>query len=157
MIESVTSKRGKILLPLLLVAITTLLVVGACTFLAPKSVPMPTPTPTPTQIDPGALIGGVINPAGTIWTGKDSGGDQSTFVLKQDGSVAVTYASNGYVSPGDKWSVQNGELHMSIYLDEANGTAEYLGTWDPATKTLNTTMKTSKTGKELTVTLTQVG
>ena len=135
-------------------SLALMVVLSACSFLEPE--PIQPPSPAPTVVDPSTLIGGVIEPSGTTWTGKDSGGDYNRFTLKPGGSVDVTFGLNSYFSAADTWKVHDGVLTMSIFIDDSNGTAEYTGTWDPASNTLKTQMKTSKSNQELTVDLTQV-
>ncbi|MBX3116149.1 MAG: hypothetical protein KF808_02255 [Cryobacterium sp.] len=148
-----TSTRWKLVLPTgILLAVATL-GLASCSFLEPT--PVKTPSPTESIVDPSTLIGGVIDPAGTTWIGRDSGGDDNSFTLNPDGTVSVAYGTNSYSYPGDTWYVRDGILRMEIYLDETNGLAEYVGTWDAETATLNTVMRTTKTAKELTVALTQ--
>lgn len=136
-----------------IVAIVAGLGLSGCGILEPT--PTTTPSPTQTAADTTRFIGGAIDPAGTTWSGTDSGGDLTTITLHPDSTVAVSYGTNGYDYPGDTWSVRAGVLRIEVYLDETNGLAEYVGTWDPASKTIATVMRTTKTAKELTVTLTQ--
>lgn len=145
-----TSSRLAVVPVLLLVAALTL---TGCGILEPT----PTSTPTATQpiVDTTRYIGGQIDPADTTWTGTDSGGDLTTITLHADGTVAISYGENSYDYPGDTWRVRDGILRMEVYLDETNGLAEYVGTWDPDTSTIDAVMRTTKTAKQLTVTLTQ--
>ncbi len=129
------------------------LVLSGCAFLEP--LPIETPGPTATVVDTTQLIGGVIDPVDTSWTGKDSGGDVTTMTLHADGTVAVSYADNTYNYPGDTWDVRDEVLHVTVYLNETHGTAYYAGTWNPETTAIDTIMRTAKTARELTVTLTQ--
>ncbi len=115
---------------------------------------IPTPTPTATRIDPASLIGQVIDPVGTTWSGTDSAGDLSVFVLQPDHTVKVTYGANTFDEPGDTWAVSAGVLSLHIYIDAANGYLDYTGQYDPATKTIAATGTTSVTSKTVTVTLT---
>ena len=107
------------------------------------------------HIDTSKYIGEQIDPANTVWTGTDSGGDLTTFTLHDDGTVAVSYSGTSYDYPGDTWRVEGGVLKVEVYLDDTNGLAEYVATYNPDTKALDTTMRTTKTAKELTVTLAQ--
>ncbi len=134
-------------------ALATGMLLGGCTFLEPT--PVVTPSPTPTVVDTTKYIGGVIDPVDTVWSGKDSGGDETTFTLHADGTVAVGYGANAYDYPGDTWWVASAILHVEVYLDETNGLAEYVGTWNSETNAIDAVMRTTKTAKELTVTLTQ--
>lgn len=131
----------------------TSLILGGCGILEPT----PTPTPTETQlvIDTTKYIGGEIDPADTTWSGTDSGGDLTTITLHADGTVAIGYGENTYDYAGDTWRVRDGILHLEVYLDDTNGLAQYVGTWNPATSTIDTVLRTTRTAKELTVTLTQ--
>ncbi len=140
-----------VLLPALLLGASIAL--SGCTLLAPA--PDVTPSPTATAVDTTKYIGGVIDPAGTVWSGKDSGGDVTTLTLHRDGTVAVSYGSNAYDYPGDTWSVTDGVLHVEVYLDKTNGVAQYVGTWNAGTSAIDAVMRTTKTAKELTVTLTR--
>lgn len=124
-----------------------------CGFLEPT--PTVSPTPTPTVIDTSTYIGEVIDPANTVWQGRDSGGDDTTFTLHDDGTVAVTYGPNSYSDPNDTWWVIGGVLHIEVYLDETNGEAEYVGTWNPETSAIDAVMTTTVSGRKLTVTLVQ--
>ena len=132
-----------------LLAATTAL--SACSILEP--LPSPTPTPTPTAIDTTRYIGGVINPANTVWVGKDSGGDETTLTLHGDGTVAVTFAKNAYNDPNDTWKVEQGVLHIDVYLDPTHGEAHYTGTWNAETSSITAVMTTSVSNRSLTVTL----
>lgn len=129
------------------------LLLSGCGILEPT--PTTAPSPTRTVVDTTRFIGGEIDPAGTTWSGTDSGGDLTTITLRADSTVAVSYGENSYDYPGDTWSVVAGLLRIEVYLDESNGLAEYVGTWDPASKTISAVMRTTKTAKELTVVLTQ--
>lgn len=122
-------------------------------FLAPH--PAEPITPSPTVIDTTAYIGEVVDPADTVWEGRDSGGDDTTFTLHEDGTVAVKYGENSYNDPNDTWQVVNGVLHINIYLDDAHGEARYVGTWNPETSSVDTVMTTTVDDQELTVTLIQ--
>ncbi|HEU4850373.1 MAG TPA: hypothetical protein VFS93_08185 [Terrimesophilobacter sp.] len=136
-----------------LVAVVSALALGGCGILEPT----PTPTPTETQavIDTTKYIGGEIDPADTIWSGTDSGGDLTTITLHADGTLAIGYGENTYDYLGDTWRVRDGILRMEVYLDETNGLAQYVGTWNSETRAIDTVMRTTKTAKQLTVTLTQ--
>lgn len=148
-----TPLRRYFALTAVLAALFATLSLGGCTFLEPT----PTPTPTETQpvIDTTTYIGGEIDPADTTWSGTDSGGDVTTVTLTSDGTVAVSYGDNSYDYPGDTWWVRDGVLRMQVYLDETNGVAQYVGTWNPENRAIDTVLRTTKTAKELTVTLTQ--
>lgn len=149
-IEFVTPHR---LIPLAALAAAAVVAFSACGILEPTEVV--TPSPTPTVVDKTTYIGETIDPKNTVWTGRDSGGDDTTFTLHDDGTVAVTYSANSYDDPNDTWSVTNGVLHIDVYLDPKNGEAEYVGTWNPETSSLDTVMTTSVSNRTLTVTLTQ--
>lgn len=136
-----------------LVAVVSALALGGCGILEPTATP--SPTPTQATVDTTRYIGGEIDPADTIWSGTDSGGDPTTITLHADGTVAIRYGENAYDYPGDTWRVRDGVLRMEVYLDETNGLAEYVGTWNPATSAIDAVMRTTRTAKELTVTLTQ--
>lgn len=127
--------------------------VAGCSAVSP--VPTQTPSPTPSIVDTTKYIGGAIDPTGTVWSGKDSGGDVTTMTLHGDGTVAVSYGANSYDYPGDTWNVADGVLHASVYLDETNGLALYVGTWNSETSALDAVMRTTKTARQLTVTLTK--
>ena len=114
-----------------------------------------TPSPTPTAVDTTKYIGGVVDPANTTWSGTDSGGDLTTITLHADSTAAVSYGANSYDYPGDTWRVVAGILRVEVFLDDTNGLAEYVGTWDPVRETIVAVMRTTKTARELTVTLTQ--
>lgn len=136
------------------VAVSAILTLVGCSFLEP--VPTETPTPSPTVvIDTTRYIGTIIEPAGTVWSGTDTGGDLTTFTLHDDGTVAVGYGDQNYDYPGDTWRVEQGVLKVEVYLNETEGLAEYVGTYDPETQTIDTVMRTTRTAKELTLTLTQ--
>jgi hypothetical protein len=131
------------------------LTLSGCGFLEPVPTSSPSTSPSPTVLDTSKYIGGVIDPADTTWTGKDSGGDQTRITLHADGTAAISYGSNSYDYAGDTWRVTDGVLHLEVYLDEENGEAEYVGVWDADTSTLETTLITTRTAKKLDVTLTQ--
>ncbi len=133
--------------------VLTCLSLGGCAFVEPG--PAPTPSATQPAIDTTTYIGGEIDPAGTTWSGTDSGGDLTTVTLHADGTLAISYGQNSYDYPGDTWRVRDGILRMAVYLDEANGLAQYVATWNPQTQALDTVLRTTRTAKELTVTLTQ--
>ncbi|MES2169577.1 MAG: hypothetical protein V4479_02485 [Actinomycetota bacterium] len=113
----------------------------------------PIPTPTLTKLDPSNEIGQVIDPAGTTWSGTDSAGDLSVFVLQPDHTVKVTYGTNTFDEQGDTWSVKAGVLSMQIYIDATNGVLDYTGTYDATAKTIAATGTTSITSKTVTVVL----
>lgn len=136
-----------------LTAVLTALTLGGCAFLEPA--PVPTPSATQPTVDTTRYIGGEIDPADTTWSGTDSGGDLTTITLHADGTLAIAYGANRYDHPGDTWRVRDGILRMEVYLDETNGLAQYVGTWNPQTQALDTVLRTTKTAKELTVTLVQ--
>jgi hypothetical protein len=117
--------------------------------------PAATPRPSVTPVDPGTLIGKVIAPAGTTWSGTDSAGDSSTFTLKKDHSTTVKYNANTFNYSGDTWAVSAGVLRFHVYIDGTNGQLDYTGTFDPATKTIAATGTASASGKIVTVALTQ--
>ncbi len=124
-----------------------------CGILEPT--PMVTPTPTPTIIDTTTYIGEIIDPVSTVWKGRDSGGDDTTFTLEDDGTVVVRYGQNRYDDPNDTWRVVDGVLHVEIFLDDVNGQAEYLGTWNPETSSIDAVMTTTLSARTLTVVLVQ--
>lgn len=117
--------------------------------------PVVTPSPTPTVVDTTTYIGEVIDPAGTVWRGRDSGGDDTSLTLHDNGTVAVTYGTNTYDDPNDTWHVIDGVLQVDVYLDDTNGHAEYVGTWNSETTTIDAVMTTTVSGRTLTVTLVQ--
>ena len=127
----------------------------ALTGCAAEPAPVATPTPTQPAIDTTTYIGQVIDPVGTQWAGRDSGGDDTTFTLHGDGTVAVKYGTKNYDDPNDTWRVVNGELHLRVFLNDANGEAEYVGTWKAETSSIDAVMKTTVSGRNLTVTLVQ--
>ncbi len=120
-----------------------------------EPIPVETPTPTPTIIDTTTHIGNVIDPAGTVWFGRDSGGDDTTLILHDDGTVAVQYGTGSYDDPNDTWHVIDGVLHLEVYLDDINGEAEYVGTWNPETSSIDTVISTTVSDRKLTLTLVQ--
>lgn len=136
-----------------LAAVLATLALGGCAFLEPT--PAPTPSETLPVIDTTKYIGGEIDPIDTTWSGTDSGGDLTTITLHADGTLGIRFGENSYDYPGDTWRVRDGILRMEVYLDETHGLAQYVGTWDPATQAIDTVMRTTKTAKQLTVTLTQ--
>lgn len=138
---------------LLTVAVVAGLGLAGCGIL--ELTPTRTPSPARTAVDTTRFIGGEIDPVATTWSGTDSGGDLTTITLHPDSTVAVSYGANSYDYPGDTWSVRAGVLHIEVYLDETNGLAEYVGAWDPASKTISAVLRTTKTAKELNVALTQ--
>ncbi len=101
------------------------------------------------------MIGEVISPVGTTWSGTDSAGDLSVFTLQADHTVKVTYGSNTFDEPGDGWAVNAGVLTMHIYIDATNGDLDYTGRYDPTSKTITATGVTTLTSKTVTVTLTE--
>lgn len=117
--------------------------------------PKPLPSPTVTSVDPGSLIGQLINPVGTTWTGTDSAGDLSSFVLRADHTVAVTYGTNSFAEPSDTWAVVAGVLDLHVFISPGNGELDYTGTYNPGTKTLAATAVTSRSAKTVIVDLTQ--
>jgi len=138
---------------------TVPLVIAAALFaglaLSACASPSPTPNPTQTVVDTTKWIGGVVDPAGTTWSGMDSAGDATTFVLDDDGSVDVTYGSNSFDEPTDTWSVIDGVLALDIHIDAVAGRLEYSGTFDPATSTIAATGTSTISAKTVTVTLSQ--
>jgi hypothetical protein len=126
---------------------------AACT--AAPATPSPTPTPTATQTDPGSLIGQVIDPIDTTWSGTDSAGDLSVFTLHNDHSVQVTYSTNTFDEPGDTWTVKAGVLTLDIHIDAVNGDLEYTGQYDATAKTIAAAGTTTLSAKTVTVTLSQ--
>ena len=138
---------------LLILAILLGLGSAGCGILEPT--PTRTPSPAPTAVDTSRFIGGEVDPVATTWSGTDSGGDLTTITLHPDSTLAVSYGANSYDYPGDTWEVIAGVLHLEVYLDEANGLAEYVGTWDPVSRTITTAIRTTKSAKELTVVLRQ--
>ncbi|CAN5153241.1 hypothetical protein BH09ACT3_BH09ACT3_16700 [soil metagenome] len=136
--------------PLVLAAALSLgLALSACASAAPD------PTPTPTAIDTTKWIGGVVDPIGTRWTGTDSAGDATTFVLAGDGSVDVTYGENSFDEPTDSWSVTDGVLALDIHIDAVAGRLHYSGRYDPTAKTIAATGTSTISKRTITVTLTQ--
>ena len=99
----------------------SVVLIVAATALAGCSAAVQTPTPTPPPtvvVDTSKYIGGLIEPAGTVWTGTDSGGDSTTFTLHSNGTVAVSYGTNNYDYPGDTWRVDSGVLKIEVFLDK---------------------------------------
>ena len=133
--------------------VTATIVLAGCSVLEPT--PAVTPSPTPTIIDTTTLIGETIDPVETVWAGRDSGGDDTIFTLHNDGTVAVTYGTNSYDDPNDTWQVAGGVLHVDVYLDDANGHAEYTGIWNPETSVIDATMTTTVSNRNLTLTMVQ--
>lgn len=135
----------------------SVIALSGCSFLQPTPTvtAVTSSSPSPSVIDTTKYIGGQIVPAGTTWTGKDSGGDVTTVTLHADGTVAISYGESSYDNPHDTWRVADGVLHIEVYLDETNGNAEYVGTWNQKTSAIDAVMRTTRTARELTVTLTQ--
>lgn len=148
-IEGVNVTRKSFAIVLIFAAAIAL---SAC---APEPIPVVTPTPTQTAIDMSTYIGKVIDPAGTQWRGHDSGGDDTTFTLHEDGTLAVKYGAKAYDDPNDTWKVIDGVLHLHVFLDEANGEAEYVGTWNAETSSIDAVMTTTVSVRSLTITLVQ--
>jgi hypothetical protein len=134
----------------LIVALGAVLMFSGC-----AASPTPTPTPTQTRLDPSNMIGQLIDPSGTTWSGTDSAGDLSVFLLQPDHTVKVTYGTNTFDQPGDTWSVKAGVLSLAIYIDTTNGVLDYTGQYDATAKTIAATGTTSITSKTVTVTLAQ--
>ncbi len=139
------------------VAALSVAALSGCSFLepVPASSPLTSVSPTPSPVDTSKYIGGLIDPDGTVWSGKDSGGDLTTLTLHAGGTVAVSYGDNAYDDPNDVWKVTDGILYLTVHIDEANGDAHYVATWDPEKSVLNAVLRTTRTALELTVTLTQ--
>ena len=137
------------------VVVAIAIALPGCSVLEPVPVVTPSVSPSPSVLDTSTYIGGHIDPAGTIWTGKDTGGDVTTMALHSDGTVAVSYGDRSYDDPNDTWHVSGEILYVEVYLDDSNGNAEYVGTWNPASTAIDAVMRTSRTARELTVTLTQ--
>lgn len=148
-----------IALPVMALSVMALSVMAlsGCSLLepVPASSPLTSVSPSPTAVDTTKYIGGLIDPDGTVWSGKDSGGDVTTLTLHSDGTVAVSYGDNAYDDPNDVWRVTDGVLYLTVHIDEQNGDAHYVGTWDPTKSVLDAVMRTTRTALELTVTLTQ--
>lgn len=148
-----TSPRRAPAAPLFAAVLLASLALGGCGFLEPT--PSPTPTETAIVVDTTKYLGGEVDPVGTTWSGVDSGGDLTTITFHEDGTVAIGYGENSYDYPGDTWWVRDGILRMEVYLDEEHGLAEYVGTWDPEERTIDAVLRTTRTAKQLTVTLAQ--
>lgn len=131
------------------VVVVTVLALAGCA--SPEMAPSPSPTP----VDTSKWIGGVVDPAGTTWTGTDSAGDATTFLLDEDGSVDVTYGAGSFDEPTDSWSVTDGVLALDIHIDAANGRIEYSCSYDPAAQSIAATGTTTVSKKTVTVALTQ--
>ena len=130
-------------------AIATL---AACST-GPASTPLvSTPKPTAT-VDPSLLIGRTIDPVGTTWSGTDSAGDLSVFILQSDHRLRVTYGTESFEQQGDTWSVADGGLDLHVYIDATNGYLDYTSTWNAADSSLAATGTTTLTKRTLTVTL----
>ncbi len=137
------------------IIVAATLALAGCSVMAPRPMVTPTTPPTPTNVDTTTYIGEVIDPLATVWTGRDSGGDDTTLTLHDDGTVAVQYGQNPYDDPNDTWRVTGGVLHVEVYLDDANGIAEYVGTWNPETSSIDAAITTTVSNRDLTVTLVQ--
>jgi hypothetical protein len=131
------------------VAALVIALTGCSTGMAPT----PTPTRTATTHAPGSMIGGIIEPSGTTWSGTDSAGDLSVFVLQRDHTVKVTYGTNTFDEPGDTWDVTTGALSLHVYIDAADGYLDYTGKFDVATGAITATATTTVSAKTITVTL----
>jgi hypothetical protein len=141
--------RPRILLPLL--AAATVLVLSACS----TEKAAPTPKVTTASADTTKYIGQLVDPVGTTWTGTDSGGDLSTFVLHKDHTLAVGYGTASFDERADTWSVDAGVLSLHVFINKTDGELDYRGEYDPATKSIAAVGATSLTAKKITVTLTQ--
>jgi len=119
----------------------------------PSATPTTSASVTPAPVDTGALIGLVVEPDGTTWSGTDSAGDLSAFTLHKDHTVTVTYGANSFDESGDTWAVRAGVLSLHIHIDAADGYLDYVGRYSPATGTIAATGTTSVTAKTVTVTL----
>jgi hypothetical protein len=125
----------------------------ACTPAGTTARPEVIPTTSSPRVDPGSLIGGEIDPVGTTWTGQDSGGDVTVITLLADHRVDIGYEDTAYSDPNDTWAVADGVLTVRVFIDDANGFANYTGTWNPATSTIDATFVTTVSGRQLTVSL----
>ncbi len=131
-------------------ALAILLLAGCATVKAPPPTPSATASADPTQ-----LIGGTIDPVGTTWSGTDSAGDLSSFTLRPDHGVRVTYGTVSFDQQGDTWSVHDGVLQLHVYIDATNGYLDYTAAWSAASKTLAATATSTVSRRSVTVTLTE--
>jgi hypothetical protein len=135
------------------IAIAAVLLVSACSTSVVHSASSPSPRPTP--VDKSAYLGHELNPVDTTWAGTDSGGDLTSFTLHDDHTLAVSYATHVFDYPGDTWAVNDGVLTLHVFINHSDGTLDYTGQYDPATKTIAATATTSLTAKAITVTLSE--
>lgn len=110
-------------------------------------------SPSSTPQDTSSYIGHEIDPVGTTWAGTDSGGDASSFTLQDDHTVAVTYTGHSFDDPADTWAVVDGTLQLHVFINHTDGTLDYTGQYDVASRTVVASATTSLTGKKITVSL----
>jgi hypothetical protein len=64
---------------------------------------------------------------GTVWSGTDSAGDDTTFELEEDGTVKLTFNGVETDYANDIWVDEGGWLSINVYLDEYETSAGYYG------------------------------
>jgi hypothetical protein len=136
-----------------LVVAASLALAGCVAAVSPSPSKTAAAIPAPAPVDTGALIGLIVDPIDTTWSGTDSAGDLSVFALHKDHTVTVTYGTNTFDESGDTWAVRAGVLSLHIHIDAANGYLDYAGQYAPSTGTIAATGTTSVTAKTVTVTL----
>jgi hypothetical protein len=86
---------------------------------------------------------------GTSWSGTDSDGDFWGFEFESDGTVGLTYNSDTYDDPADKWAVSGGTLTITAQFDQ--GEVKFVGPVDESSINLAETYP----GGTATLTITQ--
>ncbi len=113
-----TSRKASLPVVGILAAFT----LAGCSLLSPST---PTTPDTPDTPDVPAITVEDLND--TTWSGTDSGDTDTTFILHEGGSTAVTFNGNEYDDAGDTWELEGTTVTITIYNVEGKGDATYVG------------------------------
>ena len=124
------------------------LLLSGCVAEVPEVAP-PSPTPlTAQEIAELPLVD-------STWSGVDSGGDQTNFLLEGDHTVRVSYNEQQWDEPADTWQLAEGVITISVHLDPTHGELVYTAPYSEGAQSLTATATTTATGRTVTVTLTR--
>lgn len=89
----------------------------------------------------------------TSWHGIDSAGDQTSFTLEPDHTVAVSFNDAKWHDPRDTWRLESGILTVTVHIDAEHGELVYRGDYVASASTVEATATSTISGRTLTVTL----
>jgi hypothetical protein len=133
------------------IGVIAALVLAGCSLLIPQQ-PTTPDGPEQTEAPPSVTVEDLDD---SSWSGTDSKGYETSFILHAGGSVAVDFNGNSYDDPADTWALDGSMLTITIYNVEDVGIALYTGEVDDPAAPIDLDLSFSDVTETRTLTITR--